>query len=138
MEAHRLGRFLASAVYLLTAISAGRIFSIGLANGIASGYHYPVQQKLLIGAALTGAAALTLSAILVHFRPPSAYGIASVSTLLLWLAYWPLIGMIALIIARHREMLLDGDGPVDVIFSVLLLSVATTISVRRLFKLARD
>jgi hypothetical protein len=138
METQRLERFLASAIYLLTAVSAGRMFSIGLANGIASGYHYPIQQKLLIGAALTGAAALTLSAILVHFRPSAAYGIASVSALLLWLAYWPLIGMIALIIAKHREMLLSGDGPIDVIFSVSLLSVTTIISLLRSLKLARS
>ncbi len=119
-------------------ISAGYIFSIGLANGIARGYHYPIQQKLLIGAALTGAAALLLSAIVVHFRPLAAYGIASVSTLLLWLAYWPLIAMITLVIARHREMLLRDDGLNEAMFSVLLLSVATIFSLLRLLKWVRS
>lgn len=138
MDTQRFERFLASGIYLLMGISAGYIFSIGLANGIASGYHYPIQQKLLIGAALTGAATLLLSAILVHFRPAAAYGIASVSTLLLWLAYWPLIAMITLVIARHREMLLRGDGPNDVILSVLLLSVATIFSLLRLLKRVRS
>jgi hypothetical protein len=116
MATQRFEPFLASGIYLLMGISTGYIFSVGLANGIASGYHYPIQQKLLIGAALTGVAALLISAILVHFRPSAAYGIASASTLLLWLAYWPLIAMIALVIAKHREMLLEGDGPSGVIF----------------------
>ena len=138
METQRFETFLASGIYLLMGISAGYIFSIGLANGIASGYRYPIQQKLLIGAALTGAAMLLLSAILVHFRPFAAYGIASVSTLLLWLAYWPLIVMITLVIAKHREMFLRGDSPNDMILSLLLLSVATVLTFLRLFKLVRS
>ena len=138
MGSQRFGKFLPSGIYLLTGITAGYIFGVGLENGIASGYHYPIQQKLLIGAAFIGAAALTLSAILVHVRPSAAYGIAGISALLLWLAYWPLIIMIVLIIAKHREMLLDGDGPIDVIFSLLLLSMTTIISLPRLLKFVRS
>jgi hypothetical protein len=44
-----------------------------------------MQQKLLIGAVLSGAATLCLTAISVHFRPAVAYGIATVATLLLGL-----------------------------------------------------
>jgi hypothetical protein len=118
-------KFIASGIYLLMGTSAGYIFSVGLANGIASGYHYPIRQKLLIGAALTGAATLLLSAILVHFRSVAAYGIATVATLLLWLAFWPLIAII------------NQGGPDD-FFAVLLLPVATIFSLLRLLKLVRS
>jgi len=125
MGTQRFERFLASGIYLLVGISAAYVFSAGLANGIASGYHYPIQQKLLITAALTGAATLLLSAILVHFRPAAAYGIATVATLLLWLAFWPLVAIIS------------QGGPHD-LFAVLLLSVATIFSLLRLLKLVRS
>jgi hypothetical protein len=92
---------------------------------------------LLIGAALTGATTLLLAAILVHFHPSAAYGIASFSTILLWLAYWLLIVMITVVIAKHREMLLRRDVPNDMIFSVLLLPVATIFSLLRSLKLVR-
>jgi hypothetical protein len=125
MRTQRLERFLASGIYLLMGSSAGYIFSVGLVNGIASGYHYPIQQKLLIGAALAGAATLLLSAIVVHFRPAAAYGIATVATLLLWLAFWPLVGIIS------------QGGPHD-LFALLLLSVATIFSLLWLLKLVRS
>ena len=73
MGTQRLEKFLASGIYSLLGISAGYFFSVGLANGIASGYHYPIRQKLLIGAALIGAATLLLSAILGSL--PSGCGI---------------------------------------------------------------
>lgn len=125
MGTQRFENFIASGIYLLMGISTSYMFSVGLANGIASGYHYPVQQKLLIGAALTGASALMLSAIVVHFRPAAAYGIATVASLLLWLAFWPLVAII------------NQGGPHDV-FAVMLLSVATIFSVLRLLKLVRS
>jgi hypothetical protein len=126
MVTQRLEKFLASGIYLLMGISAGDIFSVGLANRIASGYHYPIQQKLLIGAALAAAATLLLSAILVHFRPAAAYGTATVATLLLWLAFWPLLVAI-----------ISQGGPQD-LFAVLLLSVATIFSLLRLLKSVRS
>jgi hypothetical protein len=125
MGTQRFEKFLASGIYLLMGISAGYIFSVGLANGIARGYHYSIQQKLLIGAALTGAATLLLSAILIHFRLTAAYGIATVATLLLWLAFWPLVAIIS------------QGGPQD-LFAVVLLSVATIFSLLRLLKLVRS
>ena len=67
-----------------------------------------MQQKLLIGAALSGAATLCLTAILVHFRPAVAYGIATVATLLLWLAFWPLVAIITQEIIIHRTLLSPG------------------------------
>jgi hypothetical protein len=106
-------------------ISAGYIFSVGLANGIASGYHYPIQQKVLIGGALAGAATLLLSAVLVHFHPAAAYGIATAAMLVLWLEFWSLVAIIS------------QGGPHDV-FAVLLLSVATIFSLLRLVKLVRS
>lgn len=125
MPTRHFEKFFASGIYILMGISAGYIFSVGLANGIASGYHYLIQQKLLIGAALTGASTLMLSAILVHLRPAAAYGIATVATLLLWLAFWPLIAII------------NQGGPYD-LFAVILLSVATIFTVLRLLKLVRS
>lgn len=125
MGPQRFEKFVASGIYLPMAISAGYIFSVGLANGIASGYHYPIQQKLLIGAALAGGATLFPSAVLVHFRPAAAYAIAAAATLLLWLAFWPLVAIIG------------QGGPPDV-FAVLLLSVATIFSFMRLLKSVRS
>jgi hypothetical protein len=125
MGTQRFEKFLASGIYLLMGISAGYIFSVGLANGIASGYPYPIQQKLLIGAALTGGATLLFSAILVHFRPAVAYRTATVATLLLWLAFWPVVAII------------NQGGPHD-LFAVLLLLAATIFSLLRLLKLARS
>ena len=125
MKTRTFEKFFASGIYFLMGISAGYIFSVGLANGIGSGYHYPIQQKLLIGAALTGASTLMLSAILVHFRPAAAYLIATVATLLLWLAFLPLVAII------------NQGGSHDV-FAVMLLSVVTIFSVLRLLRLVRS
>lgn len=128
--------FFASGIYLLMGISAGYIFYVGLANGIASGYHYPIQQKLLIGAALTGAAMLVLSAILVHLRPAVAYGIATLATLLVWLAFLPLLAPISqeVIIIIHGTFL--SSSFVD-LFALSLLPVTTAFSVQRLLKFVR-
>lgn len=136
MGTQRFEKFVVSGIYLLTGISAGYIFSVGLANGIASGYDYPIQQKLLIGAALAGAAMLLLSEIFVHFRPAAAYGIATVATLLLWLAFWPLVAIITQEVIIHR-MLFLSYGPND-LFAVSLLSVATVFSLLRLLKSVRS
>ena len=125
MGTQRLEKCVESGIYLPMGIIAGYIFSVGLANGIASGYHYAIQQKLLIGAALTGASTLMLSAILVHFRLSTAYRIATVATLLLWLAFLPLVAII------------NQGGPLD-FFAVMLLSVATIFSILRLLKLIRS
>ncbi len=125
MGSQRFEKFLASGIYLLMGISAGYIFSVGLANGIGSGYHYPIRQKWLIGAALTGAAMLLLSAILVHSRSVPAYGIATLATIMLWPAFWPLV------------LIINQGGPHDV-FAVLLLPVATIFSLLRLIKLVRS
>jgi hypothetical protein len=125
MGTQRFEKFLASGIYLLMGISATYIFSVGLANGIASAHHYPIQQKLLIGATLAGATALLLSAILVHFRAIAAYSIASVATVLLWLAFWPLVTIIS-------------QGGAHDLFAVLLLLVATVFSLWRLLKLVRS
>jgi hypothetical protein len=138
VRTHRFEMLLASGIYVLTGISAIYVFSVGLANGVASGYHYPVRQELLIGVALAGAATLAFSAILVHFHPIAAYSIASGATLLLWLGCLPLVEIITLVIVFHPEMLVRGDGPNDEIVLVLLLSVATIFSVRRLLKLIRS
>jgi hypothetical protein len=135
---NRFEMFLASGIYVLTGISAINVFSVGLANGVASGYHYPVRQELLIGAALGGAATLLFSAIFVHFHPIASYRIASGATLLLWLGCLPLIEIITLVIVFHPEMLVRGDGPNHEIVLVLLLSVATIFSVRRLLKSTRS
>jgi hypothetical protein len=67
-----------------------------------------MQQKLLIGAALSGADTLCLTAISVHFRPAAAYGIATVATLLLWLAFWPLVAIITQETIIHRTLLSPG------------------------------
>ena len=85
----------------------------------------PAKQSELIGAALTGASTLMLSAILVHFRPAAAYLIATVATLLLWLAFLPLVAII------------NQGGSHDV-FAVMLLSVVTIFSVLRLLRLVRS
>lgn len=122
MGIQRFEKFLASGIYLPIGISAGYIFSVGLVNGFASGYYYPIQQKVLIGGALAGAAALLLSAVLVHFRPAAAYGIATAATLLLWLAFWPLVAII-------------NQGGLHDLFAVLLLSVATIFSLLRVLKI---
>jgi hypothetical protein len=136
METQRLEKFLASGIYLLMGISAGYMFSVGLAHGIASGYDYPIQQKLLMGAAFAGTATLLLSAILVHFRPVAAYGSATVATVLLWLAFWPLVTIISLTVIIHRTLFLSYD-PYD-LFAVLLLAVVTIFSLLRLLKLVRS
>jgi hypothetical protein len=51
MPIQRFERLFASGIYFLTGISAAHFFCVGLTNGIASGYRYPVQQKLLISGA---------------------------------------------------------------------------------------
>ena len=135
MGTQRLEKFLASGIYLLLGISAGYFFSVGLANGIVSGYRYPTQQKLLISAALIGATLMLLSAILVHFRPAAAYGFATVGTLLMWLAFWPFVVAFTLEVMIHRSLL---SADCISLFALSLLSVATVISPLRLLKFTRN
>jgi hypothetical protein len=137
MATQRFEKVFASGIYLLMGISSAYIFSVGLANGIASGYHYSIQQKLLIGAALTGAATLLLSAILVHFRLAKAYVIAMVALPLLLLAFWPLILPIVLEIIIHRTLSFSTYGLSD-LFPMVLLAVVTVFTPLRLLILVRS
>jgi hypothetical protein len=131
METRRFGTFLASGIYLLLGISSGYIFSIGLANGITAGFRYPIQQRLLIGAALTGAAALLLSAILVHFRPIAACSVAAIAATLLWLALWPFyLGIVQQLII-HRALMSASYSDV---LALSLLPVATSFSILGLLR----
>lgn len=134
MGSQRFERFLASGIYLLMGTIAGYIFFVGLENGTASGYHYPTQQKLLIGAALTGAATLLLSAILIHFRLSAAYGIASVSTLLLWLAFWPFLVIISKELIIHRTLVSPSCSD---LLALSPLPLATVFSILGLLRVVR-
>jgi hypothetical protein len=136
MATQRFEKVFASGVYLLMGISTAYIFSVGLANGIASGYRYPIQQKLLIGAALTGAATLLVSTILVHFRPAKAYAVAMVALPLLLLAFCPFISAAALQIIIHRALPFGTFSLID-LFAMMMLAVVTVFTPLRLFKLLR-
>ena len=76
---------------MLMGVSATYIFSVGLANAIASGYRNSIAQMLLISAGLTGAFMLLLSAILVHFHPAKAYVLAMLALPPLLWVFWPLM-----------------------------------------------
>jgi hypothetical protein len=133
----RLEKIFASGIYLLMGFCTAYIFSVGLVHGITSGHHYPIQQRLLIGAALTGAATLLLSAILVHFRPAKAYMLAMIALPLLLLAFWPQMSPIALEIIIHRTLSFRIYGLSD-LFAMGLLPVATVFTPLRFFKFVRS
>ncbi len=133
----RFEKIFASGIYLLMGFCTAYVFSVGLVNGIAAGYHYPIQQKLLIGAALAGAATLLLSAILVHFRPAKAYVLAMIALPLLLLAFWPLMSLIALEIIIHRTLSFRIYG-LSGLFAMGLLAVVTVFTPLRFFKLVRS
>jgi len=137
MATQRFEKVFASGIYLLMGISTAYIFSVGLANGIASGYRYPIQQKLLIGAALAGAATLLVSSILVHFRPAKAYSAAMVAMPLLLLAFWPFILAIALEVIIHRASPLRTFSLID-LFAMVLLAIVTVFTPLQLLKLLRS
>ena len=133
----RFEKFFMSGIYLLMGINAAYIFSIGLANGISHGYRYSIQQKLLIGAALVGAATLLLSAIVVHFRPAMAYVLAMLALPLLLLAFWPFVWAAALEIIIHRTSPFRTFDLSD-LFALLLLAVVTVFTPPRFLKLLRS
>ncbi len=133
MAIQRFEKVFASGLYLLMGICTSYIFSVGLANGIASGYRYHAQQKLLICAALAGAATLLVSTILLHFRPAKAHVAAMVALPLLLLAFWPLISAVALQVIIHRA-LPWGIGLID-LFAMMMLAVVIVFTVLRFFNL---
>lgn len=137
MPIQRFERLVESGIYFLTGISAAHFFYVGLANGIASGYRYPVQQKLLISAALIGAAMLVFSAILVHFRPAKAYVTAMFALPLLLLAFWPFISAVAIEIIVHRASPFRTFGLSNV-FPMVLLAMITVFTPLRWLKLVHS
>jgi hypothetical protein len=133
MAIQRIEKLFASGIYLLMGISAAYTFSVGLANGIYSGHHYSIEQKVLISAALIGAATLFVSAILVHFRSGKAYVIAMVGLQLLLVPFFPLMLPIALEIIIHRTLSFSSYG-LSGLFSVVLLAALTIFTPLRLLK----
>ena len=139
MATTRFEKVFASGIYLLTGVSVAYIFSVNLAEGIASGYHYSIQQKLLIGAALTGAYMFWLSSILVHFRPAKAYVLAMLALPLLLWAFWPLMSVVMPPVI-HRRISLPGLFRVFGIrlFAMGLLAVVTVFTPMRFVMLVRS
>lgn len=137
MAIERFERFFASGIYFLTGIGTARFFGVGLANGIASGYRYSVQQKLLISAALIGATMLVFSAILIHFRPTKAYVTAMSALPLLLLAFWPFLSAIAIGVIVHRASPFRTFGLSNV-FPMALLAIITVFTPLRWRKLVRS
>jgi hypothetical protein len=137
MAIHRFERLFASGIYLSMVVSAGHTFSVGIANAIASGYHYTIEEKLLLGAALAGAATLVVSAILVHFHAAKAYVVAMVALQLLLVAFFPLILPIILVISVHRTLSFSAYGINDLL-PVVLLAVAAVFTPLRLLRLVRS
>jgi len=132
MQTSSFERVVASWIYFLLGGSTAHIFLIGLTNGLASGYRYPIQQKLLIGAALTGAATLLGSGILVYFRPPKAYLVSMFALPLLLLAFWPLVDIV---IHQGYEF---GRYSVSDLLAAVLLPVAVVFTPLRLVRLHRS
>lgn len=133
MAAHRCEKVFACVIYLLMGVSTAQVFSVGLANGITSRYHYPIQQKLLIGAALTGAATLLISAVLIYFRPAKAYAMAMFALPLLLLAFWPYLEM-----AVHRPALFYSQSSLSDLLPMMLLPAVVVFTPLRLLKFVRS
>ena len=125
-------RFFASGIYLLMAASAVYTFAIG--NAVSSAYQYTVDAKLLLGAALAGAATLFLAAIVIHFRPAKAYVIALIALQLLLLAFFPLITPIILEISIHRTLSVSSYGLLNLL-PIMLLAIIAIFTPLRLLKL---
>ena len=136
MAAERFEKVFASWIYFLLGISTVHIFWVGLSNGIVSGTYYPIQQKLLIGAALTGAATLLVSAMLVHFRPATAYVMAMIALPLLLLAFWPLLSLAAQDVIIHRTITISYS--LSDLFAAVLLPVVAVFTPLRVLKLVRS
>jgi hypothetical protein len=133
MSVTRIEKFVVSAIYLLMAVSAGRLFIAGFSNANSSDFQ---DIKLLLAAALAGAVTLLLSAILIHFHPAKAYVTAMVALQLLVLAFFPLLAPVLLQLLIHRT--LSGSGTtygVTDIFPIALLAVIAIFTPVRLFKL---
>ena len=123
-------RVFASWIYFLLGVTTAHIFWVGLANGIASGYHYSIEQKLLTGGVVTGTATLLCSAVFVYFRPAKAYVMAMVALSLLLLAFWPLLNIV---IHQGCQFCTYSD-----LFAAVLLPVVAVFTPLRLLKLRRE
>jgi hypothetical protein len=133
MRVTRVERFLVSAIYVLLALSAVRLFMAGFANAKSSDFQ---DIKLLLASALLGAVILFSSAILIHFRPAKAYVAAMVALQLLVLAFFPLIAPFVLQLLIHRTL----SGSISTyaltdIFAIALLAVTAIFTPVRLFRL---
>lgn len=131
MSVTRVEKFVVSGAYLLMAVSAGCLFVAGISNPNSSRFQ---DFKLLLAAALAGAVALFLSAILIHFRPAKAYVSAMVALQLLVLAFFPFSAPIILEFLDHRTLSFSTYSVTDLL-PMVLLAVIAVFTPLRLFKL---
>jgi uncharacterized membrane protein YsdA (DUF1294 family) len=131
MSVTRMEKFVVSAIYLLMAASAARLFIAGISNPNSSRFQ---DIKLLLAASLAGAVTLFLSAILIHHRPAKAYVTAMVALQLLVLAFFPLFAPFILEVLIHRTLSFSTYGVTD-LFPIVLLAAIAIFTPLRLYKL---
>jgi hypothetical protein len=131
MGVTRIEKFVVSGIYLVMAVSAGRLLMTGLSS--PDSVHFQ-DSKLLLAAALAGAVTLLLSGILIHFRPAKAYVTAMVALQFLMVAFFPLLAPIILELLFHRTLSFSNYSVIDLFSAILVVLIAVFTPVR-LFKL---